>query len=75
MRFFLSLFLIFSSLFADETIFTENDPSFLVEGVSVISGDFYTYAEDYVVQGAEPIHIPRSYNSQERFPWKKNSMI
>ena len=57
------LLLFFSPLFARETIFTENDPSFLVEGVSVISGDFYTYAEDYVVTGAEPVHVPRSYNS------------
>ena len=57
MQIFLLLLFLLSSLFANETIFTENDPSFLVEGVSVISGDFYEYEEDYTVQGAEPIHV------------------
>ncbi|MBX7066089.1 MAG: hypothetical protein K1X28_02545 [Parachlamydiales bacterium] len=44
---------------------TENDPSSLVEGVSVITGDLYSYEEDYVVQGAEPIHLPHSFISGE----------
>lgn len=44
---------------------TENDPSSLVEGVSVITGDFYAFDEDYVVQGAEPIRLRRAYISRE----------
>lgn len=64
MRAFL-FFLFFSFLFADPGVLpvTENDPSTLVDGVSVITGDFYTYQEDYVVQGAEPIALRRSYLS------------
>ncbi|MES2272906.1 MAG: hypothetical protein V4487_01795 [Chlamydiota bacterium] len=46
---------------------TENDPSSLVEGVSVITGDLYTFEEDCVVQGAEPISIRRSFLSREGF--------
>ncbi|MDE3046712.1 MAG: hypothetical protein KGJ02_08770, partial [Verrucomicrobiota bacterium] len=55
---------LFTSLSAN-TIVTENDPASLVEGVSVITGDLYTFEEDYVVQGAEPIHIKRAYISSE----------
>ncbi len=44
---------------------TENDPSSLVEGVSVITGDLYAFEEDYVIQGAEPIHLRRSYLSRK----------
>lgn len=62
--FFLALTL---SICADEFALavTENDPSTLVEGVSVITGDLYAFEEDYVVQGAEPIHIRRSFLSRE----------
>ena len=56
----LSLFLIFFSLSANPIV-TENDPSTLVEGVSVITGDFYTFEEDLVVPGAEPIRFQRAY--------------
>lgn len=45
------------------TIVTENDPSTLVDGVSVITGDFYLGEEDYSVAGAEPIPIRRFYLS------------
>lgn len=45
-------------------IATENDPSSLVEGVSVITGDLYVMEEDYVVQGAEPVRIRRSFLSR-----------
>lgn len=59
-------FLIFLSfllnLFANSSV-TENDPSSLVNGVSVITGDFYSYNEDYLVEGAEPISIRRAYLS------------
>jgi|GEM_PF-3358770 len=48
---------------AAPTIVTENDPSTLVEGVSVITGDFYLGEEDYLVGGAEPISIRRFYLS------------
>ena len=44
---------------------TENDPSTLVEGVSVITGDLYIFEEDYVVQGAEPVRVRRSFISRE----------
>lgn len=42
---------------------TENDPSTLVDGVSVITGDFYLGEEDYLVAGAEPIPVRRYYLS------------
>jgi hypothetical protein len=45
---------------------TESDPSSLVEGVSVIKGDLYSYEEDYIVQGAEPIRLPHSFVSGDR---------
>ena len=43
---------------------TENDPSTLVDGVSVITGDFYLGEEDYIVAGAEPIPLRRFYISR-----------
>jgi len=60
------LFLVLS-VCADELALavTENDPSTLVEGVSVITGDLYSFEEDYVVQGAEPIRLRRSFISRE----------
>ncbi|MDE3046626.1 MAG: hypothetical protein KGJ02_08320, partial [Verrucomicrobiota bacterium] len=64
----MALLLLFLALFTSlsaNTIVTENDPASLVEGVSVITGDLYTFEEDYVVQGAEPIHIKRAYISSE----------
>lgn len=52
-------------LFSHESItaVTENDPATLVDGVSVITGDFYAAEEDYIIAGAEPISICRSYLS------------
>src|SRR3989338_1361222 len=44
---------------------TESDISTLVEGVSVITGDFYLGEEDYVVAGVEPIPIRRYYLSAQ----------
>ncbi|HSX37494.1 MAG TPA: RHS repeat-associated core domain-containing protein [Chlamydiales bacterium] len=38
-----------------------------MEGVSVITGDLYTYDEDYVVQGAEPVRIRRSFISRDGY--------
>ena len=60
--------LLFSYLFSflalsNFTAVTENDPSTLVDGVSVITGDFYTVEEDYLVAGAEPIPVHRIYLS------------
>ena len=63
MQIFLLFLLFFASLFANEPLLTENDPSFFVEGVSVISGDYYDSTADYMVRGAQPIAMPRSYNS------------
>jgi RHS repeat-associated protein len=51
-----------TSLFASTSV-TENDPSTIVEGVSVITGDFYTFEEDLVIQGKEPIPFRRFYLS------------
>lgn len=56
--FFVLLF--FPFLLFCNVIVTQNDPSSLVEGVSVITGHFYTCEEDYVVQGSEPIRWQRS---------------
>ena len=66
--FYLLFFLSFiCSVSADEfsLAVTENDPSTLVEGVSVITGDLYSFEEDYIVQGAEPIRLRRSFLSSE----------
>jgi hypothetical protein len=56
-----------STLFSNESslVVTENDPSTLVEGVNVITGELYALQEDYVVQGAEPISFRRSFLSRE----------
>ena len=64
------LFLIFfSSLFAERatTSVTENDPSTLVEGVSMITGDFCTYDQFHTVQGAEPIRFKSCYLTKGLF--------
>ncbi len=64
MRYF-TLFLFFASALFANTIVTENDPSTLVNGVSVITGDLYTFEEDYRVEGVEPISIRRAYLSSK----------
>jgi transketolase C-terminal domain/subunit len=51
-----------ASLFASTSV-TENDPSTIVEGVSVITGDFCTMTEDLAIQGAEPIVLRHTYIS------------
>jgi len=66
MLYFLLFFSLLFSLFADLAV-TENDPATLVEGVSVITGDLYSYEEDYTVRGAEPIRLHRSFISREGF--------
>lgn len=64
--FFLFVFFLFSSvLYSNPVAVTENDPNSIVEGVSVITGDFYCEKQDVLIQGAEPIHIGRSYVSQK----------
>lgn len=64
MRLLLFLFTPFTLLLAiSPTAVTENDPSTLVDGVSVITGDFYLAEEDYLVAGAEPIPVRRFYLS------------
>ncbi|MBS0626016.1 MAG: RHS repeat-associated core domain-containing protein [Verrucomicrobia bacterium] len=59
-------FALLSTLFADDRLssVTENDPSSFVEGVSMITGDFYSFSEDYLVQGEEPISLKRAYVSR-----------
>ena len=65
-----NLFLIFifsfaTLLYSDTTSVTENDPNALVEGVSVITGDFSRQEEDLVIKGVQPIRLGRSYVSQK----------
>jgi len=62
MKFILLFLSLVSVLFANPAV-TENDPSTLVNGVSMITGDLYTFDEDLVVAGAEPIHLRRGYLS------------
>jgi len=66
MSYFFLVFFLLTNLFADShiTAVTENDPSSFVDGVSAITGDFYSYDEDYLVEGAEPISLRRSYLSR-----------
>ncbi len=65
MRFFVFALGIFFSagLLASTTATTENEPSALVSGVNVVTGDLYLMEEDLTVQGAEPIRLQRSYIS------------
>ncbi|HEV7738515.1 MAG TPA: hypothetical protein VGO47_14235, partial [Chlamydiales bacterium] len=59
----LALLLSLTSFLFASPIVTENDPSTIVNGVSVITGDLYTFDEDIVVAGVEPLHFKRSYLS------------
>ena len=52
-------------IYSDTTSVTENDPNALVEGVSVITGDFSRQEEDLVIKGVQPIRLGRSYVSQK----------
>ncbi len=67
MLYLLAFITLVASSFCDQMAIavTENDPSTLVEGVSVITGDLYLSEEDYVVQGAEPIPIQRHFLSRD----------
>lgn len=58
-------FLITTLLYTNPIAVTENDPNSIVEGVSVITGDFYTECEDIIIQGYEPLRLRRSYLSQK----------
>lgn len=59
MRFFLFFLFSVTQLLAELnlTAITENEPSSLVEGVSVITGDFCLNNPFYTVQGAQPIQL------------------
>jgi RHS repeat-associated protein len=63
--FFSVFFLIHCVLFSNPVAVIENDPNTIVDGVSVITGDFYAQCDDVVVQGYEPIRLHRSYVSQK----------
>ncbi|MBS0627671.1 MAG: RHS repeat protein, partial [Verrucomicrobia bacterium] len=52
-------------LFANTIATTENDPNSFVEGVNVITGDYFSIQEDVLVQGVEPISLRRCYVSQK----------
>ena len=67
-RFFFILSFFFSVyLYTSTTATTENEPSALVNGVNVITGDLYLLEEDAVVHGAEPIPLQRNYISQKGY--------
>ena len=61
----IAFFISFGALFADEdsTVATlANDPSTIVGGaVNVITGELLGSEEDLTIQGAEPIHLSRTY--------------
>lgn len=61
-RLLIFLFL-YANLFAESSLVEsfENDPSAIVENVNVLTGEAVIYGEDLVIQGTEPIRIPRSY--------------
>ena len=64
--FFIFFILLTTHLLPSNTVaVTENDPSSLVEGVSVITGDLSSEKEDIAIQGVEPIHLNRNYISQK----------
>ncbi len=47
------------------------EPSALIEGcVSAITGHFYHIQEDAVIEGAEPLHLFRSYMSLKNRDWR-----
>ena len=63
----IAFFLSFGALFADEdsTVATlANDPSTIVGGaVNVITGELLGSEEDLTIQGAEPIHLSRTFTN------------
>jgi hypothetical protein len=67
MRFFVFFLLAVELLGFDVTAVTENEPSTLVEGVSVITGDFCMHSPVYTVQGIEPIYLSDTYISEGWF--------
>jgi len=67
MRFLIFFLLAVELLGFDLTVVTENEPSSLVEGVSVITGDFCMRNHICTVQGAEPIHLNSTYVSEGVF--------
>ncbi len=69
MRSFILFLLLFSCLFCDPkdpyvVAVTEGEPStFVANAVNAITGDYFISNPDVVVQGVEPIVIPRNYLS------------
>lgn len=63
--FFVLSFFFSSLLFSSTTATTENEPSALVNGVNVITGDLYLLEQDLEVQGAQNISLERNYISQK----------
>lgn len=59
----LSLALLITKLLFANTAITEGEPSAIVQGVHVITGDLYLKEEDVVIQGVEPIRLQRTYIS------------
>lgn len=51
-----------ADLILEESILTR-EPSTIVEGCSVISGDYFDVQTDLIVPGAQPISIQRAYSS------------
>lgn len=67
MRFLIFFLLAVKLLGFDVTAGTENELSTLVEGVSVITGDFCMHSSVYTVQGIEPIYLSNTYISEGWF--------
>ncbi len=66
MKYFLLLFFSVTTTLFGQVAVTENDPSSLVDGlVSAITGDLFSFEEDVVVQGVEPLHLKRTYISSK----------
>lgn len=68
------LFLSIVQCLLANTAITENDPSTLVNGVSMITGDLYLFDEDLVVGGVHPIRVQRGYLSNFG-DWKPESHL
>jgi RHS repeat-associated protein len=62
---FILSFIFTTSLLGTTAATTENEPSALVNGVNVITGDLYLSLKDLSVHGLEPIHLQRHYISQK----------
>lgn len=61
----------FTTALLGQVAVPENEPSSLVDGlVSAITGDLFSLEEDVIVQGAQPLHLKRTYiSSKDETSW------